>query len=238
LTIYVPYSEEEPPVATTLAEAKKLDTTVSGAVYVGETDSFRYYQSSWFSLAESIIASIGVIFLLPVFFIVAVLIKLEGAGPIFFKQQRLGKDEKSFDILKFRTMRVDAEKDGPFICKSYSDERITPLGKFLRKTKLDELPQLINVIKNEMSLVGPRPERPHFHKKNQWIPNWNKRLEVKPGITGLAQISKFISHNPEQKIHADLFYSSNRTLKSDTLLVLMTVLPWLKEEKFFGIRLK
>ena len=89
-----------------------------------------------------------------------------------------------------------------------------------------------------MSLIGPRPERPHFHQKNQWIPNWNKRLEVKPGITGLAQISKYISHNPEQKIHADLFYSSNRTPKSDILLLMMTVLPWLKEEKFFGIRLK
>jgi lipopolysaccharide/colanic/teichoic acid biosynthesis glycosyltransferase len=245
LTIYIPNQEssvESPEqISQGVKESKiagSLDRAISPENYILDLPLPRYPQSPLFSFVESFISTVGLLTLSPLLAAVALLIKIDDSGPIFFRQERLGKDGKLFKIFKFRTMRTDAEKNGPFICESYEDNRITGLGKFLRKSKLDELPQLINVILGEMSLIGPRPERPHFHSKNQWIPNWNRRLDVKPGITGLAQISKYISHNPEQKIHADLFYSSNRSLKSDIILLVMTVIPWLKKDKFFGIRLK
>ncbi len=197
-----------------------------------------YFDSMYFELAERTISLIGLIFLAPLLGALCLLVKVSSGGPVIYRQIRLGKNGQKFRILKFRSMVIDAEAAGPKICTSYSDPRITKIGTILRKYKLDELPQLINVIKGEMSLVGPRPERPVFHQKNQWIPDWNKRLEVKPGITGLAQISKHISHKPEQKIYADLFYCANRTIKSDILLIFMTIFPWLRKEKFFGIQLK
>jgi lipopolysaccharide/colanic/teichoic acid biosynthesis glycosyltransferase len=129
--------------------------------------------------------SVGLIFLIPLFLIVAILIKLQDRGPVFFRQKRVGKDFKPFYIYKFRTMVVNAEKIGPPITKG-EDPRITPLGKFLRKFKIDELPQLFNVLKGEMSLVGPRPEVSKYVEL--FKEDYKKILKIKPGITDYAAI--------------------------------------------------
>ena len=129
--------------------------------------------------------SVGLIFLIPLFLIVAILIKLQDKGPVFFRQKRVGKDFKPFYIYKFRTMVVNAEKIGPPITKG-EDPRITPLGKFLRKFKIDELPQLFNVLKGEMSLVGPRPEVSKYVEL--FKEDYKKILKIKPGITDYAAI--------------------------------------------------
>ena len=206
--------------------------------YLDEPSEKQYFESKIFSFIEASISLVGLIVLSPLLLIVSLLVALQGKGSIIYSQTRLGKNKKPFKIYKFRSMYEDAEKSGPFICTNYEDKRMTKLGSFLRKSKIDELPQLINVIKGDMSLVGPRPERPFFHQKNLWIENWHKRLDYKPGITGLAQISKCISHNPEHKIYADLYYSKNRSIASDIKLILFTVLPFLKTDKFFGMRLR
>ena len=120
-------------------------------------------------------------------------------------------------------MREDAESQGPRITTSHKDERITPLGKFLRKSKLDELPQLWNVIKDDMAFIGPRPERPYFHERNLLtIKNWEDRLSVKPGISGLAQV--MVNHDPEEKIIYDLQYIENKCWSLDFKIMILTAI--------------
>lgn len=139
---------------------------------------------------DFVVASLGLILLSPLFLIISVLIKIDSPGPAFFNtQRRAGKDGKIFLIWKFRTMRLDAEAGTGPVWAGEDDPRITRLGRFLRKSHIDEIPQLINVFKGEMSLVGPRPERPEMIKEiNSRIPNFDQRLRIKPGITGLAQV--------------------------------------------------
>ena len=134
-------------------------------------------------------ASILLMVLGPVMLFFAGLIKLTSKGPAFFKQVRVGENSKLFEIIKLRTMRADAEKATGPVWARKRDNRITRLGNFLRKTHVDEFPQLINVLRGEMSLIGPRPERPFFvNRFRREIPNYEQRLAVKPGITGLAQV--------------------------------------------------
>lgn len=134
---------------------------------------------------DAIAAALGLLFLFPVFIIIAILIKLEDGGSVFFRQERVGQNWKTFRIYKFRTMVEDAEKLGAQVTTG-DDPRITRIGRFLRKYKLDELPQLINVIKGEMSLVGPRPEVPKYAKL--FKQDYDEILKVKPGITDFASI--------------------------------------------------
>ncbi|NFG60811.1 MULTISPECIES: sugar transferase [unclassified Clostridium] len=134
---------------------------------------------------DFICSTLGIIILSPIFILISIMIKTGSDGPVFFKQIRVGEDGKDFEILKFRTMVVDAEKLGKQITVG-NDNRITKIGSFLRKYKLDELPQLINVFKDDMSLVGPRPEVPRYVK--MYNDEQRKVLEVKPGITDLASI--------------------------------------------------
>jgi exopolysaccharide biosynthesis polyprenyl glycosylphosphotransferase len=140
-------------------------------------------------LFDFLVASLGLILLSPFFLIVSLLIKINSPGPALFKQERVGKDGKIFKMWKFRTMRTDAELETGPVWATEEDPRITRVGRFLRKNHIDEIPQLINVFKGEMSLIGPRPERPEFIEEiNDHIPNFNERLRVRPGITGLAQV--------------------------------------------------
>ncbi|MBN1072311.1 sugar transferase [Clostridium botulinum] len=134
---------------------------------------------------DFVCSTLGIIILSPIFILLSIMIKTGSDGPVFFKQIRVGEDGKDFEILKFRTMVVDAEKLGKQITVG-NDNRITKIGSFLRKYKLDELPQLINVFKGDMSLVGPRPEVPRY--VNMYNEEQRKVLEVKPGITDLASI--------------------------------------------------
>ena len=125
-------------------------------------------------------------------------------------------------------MSVEVSQDKPFICQSYEDPRITQFGQFLRRKKLDELPQLINIIKGDMNFVGPRPEIPYFHEINsKTIVNWQQRISVKPGITGLAQLHSKITHDPAEKIIEDLKYIEQRSFILDIKLIWETGTAWL-----------
>lgn len=177
-------------------------------------------------LFDIIISTIGLILAAPVFIFIAILIKLEDDGPVFFVQERLGLFKTGFNIYKFRTMRTDAEKDGPQWCKE-KDTRITIVGTFLRNTRLDELPQLFNVFKGELSLVGPRPIRAHFAdilQKNDT--RYNQRFQVKPGLTGWAQVyAPYGSTIEEQmeKLPYDLRYLTKFTTIDYLFVIFMTV---------------
>lgn len=169
-------------------------------------------------------SGLGLILASPFMLVVAVAIKLEDRGPIFFKQQRVTKGNKPFYVLKFRSMIVDAEKDGVARLATKGDNRITKVGKIIRMTRLDELPQLINILKGEMSLVGPRPERPEIMA--DYMKDWPEveyRTKVKAGLTGLAQVKGKYNTTPQDKLLFDLLYIERYSLWLDIKLILMTI---------------
>ena len=165
-------------------------------------------------------AVLGLIILSPIFFLLFFLIKIDSKGHVFFKQYRVGKGGKLFTIYKFRTMVKDAEKIGPQVSKT-DDSRITRIGKFLRKYKLDEMPQLINVLRGEMSLVGPRPP---ISYEVELYKDWHtKRLQVKPGITGLWQVAARSAVGFDDMVMLDLYYIEHWSLLFDFQLLLKTI---------------
>ena len=178
-------------------------------------------------ITDIIVSVVGLIISLIIGSIIALAIAITNGKPIFFIQDRLGKNGKSFKAIKFRTMIKHKEKNGPQMAEK-NDSRITPVGSFLRKTRLDEIPQLLNVLKGEMSFVGPRPERPEFVKElEKTIPFYRQRLLVKPGLTGWDQISGEY-HSPSQadslkKLQYDLFYIKNRSIALDLGIILKTI---------------
>jgi exopolysaccharide biosynthesis polyprenyl glycosylphosphotransferase len=166
--------------------------------------------------------SAGLLLLIPMG-IIAVMIRLDSEGPALFKQERLGKNGKAFYMYKFRSMRIDAEKNGPKWADQ-NDDRCTRLGKFLRKCRLDELPQLWNIFVGDMSLVGPRPERPFFYDEFEtYIHGFRNRLAVQPGLTGLAQVNGGYDLDPEEKIVYDMRYIKERSLWMDLKIIFKTV---------------
>ncbi|MDN5354029.1 MAG: hypothetical protein PWQ09_785 [Candidatus Cloacimonadota bacterium] len=184
---------------------------------------------SFYDISKRIFDILLSIILLPFLFIlapfIAIIIKLDSKGPVFFKQLRLGKMGKRINVVKFRTMHYNANSTKP---TDENDERITNFGRFLRKTRLDELPQIVNVLKGEMSFVGPRPERPELVKElEKVVPFYKERMLVKPGITGWDQISNEY-HSPSykdtmKKLQYDLFYIKNRALSLDISIILKTL---------------
>ena len=169
------------------------------------------------------VAVTALIILSPVMLITAVMIKLDSKGPVLYSQERVGLYGKTFFVHKFRSMKQDAEaKCGPVLAAE-GDPRITKFGRFMRATRLDELPQLFNVLKGEMSIVGPRPERPFFVK--QFIaqkPEYDYRHNVKPGITGLAQIAGKYNTSAYDKLIYDLLYIQDVSVKTDLMIMLQT----------------
>lgn len=158
---------------------------IFGAGFTGRSR----FENSVLRIADVVIAAIGAALTLPIVLFFAALVRLESPGPAFFLQERLGKDEKPFRIIKLRTMRNDAEKDGPQWSKGAGDPRVTRLGKFLRRSRIDELPQFWNVLRGDMSMVGPRPERKFFvDRLKQQIPFYALRFAVQPGVSGWAQV--------------------------------------------------
>jgi len=176
---------------------------------------------------DLIFSLFGLLCAAPVFPLVALLVKLDSPGPVFFNQLRVGEMEKSFQVHKFRTMRQDAENQTGAVWAVKNDPRITRIGRFLRKTRLDEIPQLFNVLKGDMSFVGPRPERPEFVEKLQKIiPYYSKRHFVKPGVTGWAQVKYCYGASEEdalEKLRYDLYYIKNYSLMLDLEIVLDTI---------------
>jgi lipopolysaccharide/colanic/teichoic acid biosynthesis glycosyltransferase len=158
---------------------------------------------------------------MPVTILISLFIKISSPGPVLYKQQRVGKDGEIFTLCKFRTMVKDAEKMVGPVLASRDDPRVTKVGKVLRRTRLDELPQLFNVLRGDMSLVGPRPERPHFVKLHKALREL--RLAVRPGLTGFAQIRNFYDLKPQHKIKYDYLYIQRRSLLLNIYILLKTV---------------
>jgi lipopolysaccharide/colanic/teichoic acid biosynthesis glycosyltransferase len=158
---------------------------------------------------------------LPVMIVAGVLIKVTSAGPVFYKQERVGQGGRLFTLYKFRTMIDNAEKQVGPVWAAPDDHRVTPVGRILRRMRLDELPQLLNILWGDMSLVGPRPERPFFverHKALQGV-----RLAVKPGLTGLAQVRSYYNLKPAHKVRYDYLYIQNRSLLLNISILLQTI---------------
>jgi sugar transferase (PEP-CTERM system associated) len=193
------------------------------------SDGFRITNFSCFCkrVADIIFSIVGMILAIPLFPIIVILVKFNSPGPIFFKQTRVGNREKGFVLYKFRTMPEDAESKTGAVWSQKDDPRISKTGKFLRKTRLDEIPQLYNVFRGDMSFVGPRPERPEFVEKlKEVIPFYSERHFIKPGLTGWAQVKYPYGASVEdtiEKLRYDLYYIKNLSLFLDALIILETV---------------
>ena len=172
------------------------------------------------------------------FIIISLAIKLYDGGPVFYKQRRCTRDMKPFDILKFRSMIVDAEKNGPQPAVD-NDSRITPVGKIIRALRVDELPQIINILKGDMSIVGPRPERiEHVEKYSEQIPEFVCRYKVKGGLTGYAQVYGKYNTSAYNKLKMDLIYIQNYSIAMDFKLMLMTLKILFKKDSTEGFNKK
>jgi sugar transferase (PEP-CTERM system associated) len=170
---------------------------------------------------------IGLIIFFPVMAVVAIMIKLESAGPVLFRQKRAGENGRIFELLKFRSMYEDAEAQSGPVWAQQNDARVTRVGRWIRSLRLDELPQFINVLRGDMNFVGPRPERPHFVQQlSEIIPYYNQRHSVKPGITGWAQIKFRYGNTIEdtiEKLRYDLFYIKNMSIWLDAFIIFQTI---------------
>lgn len=186
---------------------------------------------------DILLSSIAMVIAAPIMLIVAIAIKIEDGGPVFFKQERVTLNGKRFDILKFRSMIVDAEKWGEVIPATDHDPRITKVGRVIRATRIDELPQIINILKGEMSIVGPRPERvEHVEKYQEEIPEFIYRTKVKGGLTGYAQIYGKYNTSPYDKLRLDLTYIEEYSILLDIKLILMTLQIMVRKESTEGFK--
>lgn len=176
-------------------------------------------------LLDIVISAVALVVLSPIFLVTAIAIKVTDHGPVFYKQIRLTKDGKEFGILKFRSMRVDAEKDGvAHLSSGEHDDRITPVGKVIRACRIDELPQLLNILKGELSIVGPRPERPEIAAQYcEEMPEFSLRLQAKAGLTGYAQIYGKYNTTPYDKLVMDLMYIAHPSIVEDLKIMFATV---------------
>lgn len=180
---------------------------------------------------DFLIALGALICLSPVMLVVAILIKLTSEGPVIFKQERIGKDGKVFEIYKFRSMCVDAEKQGSGVYSGKGDARVTPIGKIIRATSIDELPQFINILKGEMSFVGPRPPLTYHPWDYSEYSDFQLRMfEVRPGITGWAQVNGRKGVEWNKRIELNVWYVDNMSLLLDIKIIFMTVFKVLKNE--------
>ena len=170
-------------------------------------------------------SALALLLLSPIFLITAIAIKATDGGPVFYLQKRLTKDGKIFNVIKFRSMRVDAEKDGVArLSTGTADDRITPVGKIIRKIRVDELPQLINILKGDMTICGPRPERPEIAAQyEEELPEFRLRLQAKAGLTGLAQVYGKYNTTPYDKLQMDLMYIANPSILQDLHLMFATI---------------
>lgn len=183
----------------------------------------KYYENIKSSI-ELIFSLLLLIIAVPICILACIAIYVELRVNPIYTQKRVGLNGRVFKIYKLRSMYIDAEKDVPKWA-SENDERITKVGRIIRKTRIDELPQLVNILKRDMSFIGPRPERPEFIKEFiKYIPDFNDRLLVKPGITGWAQVNGGYSLTPKEKLEFDKYYIKNRGFKLDLLILIKTII--------------
>lgn len=205
---------QKPPAAIPALPTREEEVTVSGG---------KFYLCSK-RLFDIIMAMVGIVVLFVPMCFIGAWVWLDSKGPALFKQERLGKHGVPFTMYKFRTMYINAEENGPQWAKP-DDERCTKLGRMLRKTRLDELPQLFNILKGDMSFVGPRPERQCFYEIFEtYIPGFRLRMMVRPGLTGHAQVNGGYDLLPEEKIVYDMEYINKRCWRMDIQCLLKTVL--------------
>ncbi len=185
---------------------------------------------------DIVISACALIVLSPIMLFTAIAVKCCDGGPVFYRQERLTKDRKVFKILKFRSMYVDAEKDGIERLSQNDDPRVTPVGRIIRACRIDELPQLINILKGEMTIVGPRPERPGIAKDyEKAMPSFALRLQVKAGLTGYAQVYGRYNTQPYDKLQMDLLYINNMSIVRDIHLMFATVKILFMKESTQGV---
>jgi len=205
----------------------RLDSVSAGWLIFGDGFSQGWVRTVVKRLFDIIFAIILIVVASPVILIAAILILLESGGPILYMQERVGLNGRLFNVIKFRSMRTDAEIDGQPRWASAQDDRVTKVGRILRKLRIDELPQLFSVLNGDMSLVGPRPERPYFvDKLTQELPYFAVRQSVKPGVTGWAQVRYHYGASVEdsaEKLQYDLYYVKNHTLFLDLVILFETV---------------
>lgn len=189
-------------------------------------------------ILDFVFSAVGLLLSSPILLVTAIAIKAYDRGPVFYRQVRLTRDGKRFRIVKFRSMRTDAEKDGVArLSTGEKDDRITPVGRFIRKCRIDELPQLWNILTGDMSFVGPRPERPEIAEKYcEQMPDFKLRLQVKAGLTGYAQIYGKYNTEPYEKLEFDLMYINQMSLLTDLELMFATAGILLKKESTEGIQ--
>ncbi|MDI3328506.1 MAG: sugar transferase [Alicyclobacillaceae bacterium] len=186
---------------------------------------------------DVICASVLLVLASPAMILLFILVPLTSKGPALYRQERLGERGRPYVLYKFRSMVQDAEQGTGPVLASEDDPRITPLGRFIRATRLDELPQLFNVLKGDMSLVGPRPERAYFVEQfEQALPHYQYRMAVKPGITGLAQVMANYSTTAEDKLRYDLLYIRNYSLMLDIKIMFQTLATILRKDRAAGVR--
>ena len=205
----------------------RLDSLYAGWLIFGDGFNQGRIRSLTKRIFDIVFSLILLIIALPVMAATALLIVLESGFPVFYRQERVGRDGRLFDVIKFRSMRCDAEKDGKPVWAKSADDRVTRVGRIIRKLRIDELPQLYCVLKGDMSLVGPRPERPFFVDQfTHEIPFYAVRHSVKPGITGWAQVCYHYGATVEdaaEKLQYDLYYVKNHSLSLDLLVLFETV---------------
>lgn len=205
----------------------RLDSLYAGWLVFG--DGFRqgYFRTAIKRLSDIFFASILLILAIPIMLLTALVIMIESGGPVLYRQERVGLNGRLFKVTKFRSMRCDAEKNGAAIWAKANDERVTRVGRIIRKLRIDELPQLFTVLKGEMSLIGPRPERPFFvDQLTKEIPFYAVRHSVKPGLTGWAQVRYHYGATIEdsaEKLQYDLYYVKNNSLFLDIVIIFETI---------------
>lgn len=196
-----------------------MDTTINKQSYkVNTSKGYRFIQR----LGDIILSAFALLLLLLPMAVVALLVYIESPGPVIYKQERVGKDGKIFTMYKFRSMRLDAEKDGPRWA-SRKDDRCTKIGRVIRKWHIDEIPQFFNVLKGDMAVVGPRPEREYFYQEfEKTIPNFRDRLAVKQGLTCIAQVNGCYDLTPQQRLDFDMEYIEKQSVWTDLKCILKT----------------
>lgn len=200
------------------------NSRVSQIKIVEEYENSKIFYEFIKRLIDIVLCIIAATIAIPITVITCVFVVLESKGSPIYSQERLGKDEKPFILYKIRSMSFDAEKNGPQWADK-NDGRVTKIGRFIRKTRIDELPQLYNILKGDMTIVGPRPERAVFtYEFEKNIPGFTNRLKVKPGLTGFAQVNGGYEMTPKEKLHWDLKYIEERNFRKDLKIILKTVL--------------
>jgi exopolysaccharide biosynthesis polyprenyl glycosylphosphotransferase len=220
-----------PEIYEILAGSVKM-TSIFGAPLIQiNTEIMPEWQFFLKRLLDISVAVLALVLLAPLYLVLAILVKLSSPGPIIFKQERIGQYNRPFHIYKFRSMCADAEAKGPKLSRE-GDPRITPIGRFMRKTRMDELPQFVNVIKGDMSLVGPRPERQYYIDQIIRVaPHYRHLQKVKPGITSWGQVKYGYAENVEemvQRLKYDVLYIENMSLAIDFKIMAYTLLIILK----------